>query len=145
VQVAHWNKTDQATTVVADIQTGNWDSVNRKFEAGCSNDPDPTIFTNAVKVTTHRVDTPLFLMQVLGGSPKLSRPQAWLPCSGGGLKGPFPVTMTKKFVKFGGQLRIFLNSDTNLTPLNPLTLLLTLGRGLMVSAGLILIRLSREC
>jgi Flp pilus assembly protein TadG len=128
LQAAHWNKTDQATTVVADIQTGNWDPVNHQFVAGCSNDPNPAIFTNAVQVTTHREDTPLFLMQVLGAAPKTiaaSSVAAIFPV--GGIKGAFPVTITEKFVKLGQEIRIYLNSDTNPDPSEPFDPLLNPG------------------
>ncbi len=125
LQAAHWNKTDRATTVVVGQPlTGYWEPVNRQFVAGCSS--DPATFTNAVKVTTQREDTPLFLMQVLGAVPKTiqaSSVAAIFPVKG--LKGgAFPVAITKKFVRFGGQLRIYLNSDLNpdpTLPFDPLT------------------------
>jgi Flp pilus assembly protein TadG len=119
LKAAHWNQTDRATTVVVgQPQTGHWDPVNRTFAAGCSS--DPATFTNAVQVTTHREDTPLFLMQVLGAVPKTiqaSSVAAIFPP--GGLKGAFPVTITKKLVKYGEELRIYLNSDTNPDPSLP--------------------------
>jgi Flp pilus assembly protein TadG len=114
-QAAHWNQTDRATTVVADIQTGHWDAVNRTFDAGCS-DANAT-FTNAVKVTTHRVDTPLFLIQVVGAVPKTIQATsiaAKLPV--GGLKGGkgFPIAIGYDYVKENHKnLRIPLNDDTS--------------------------------
>jgi Flp pilus assembly protein TadG len=115
----HWNKTDQATSVVVGLpQPGHWDPVNRTFTPGCSS--DPATITNAVQVTTHREDTPLFLMQVLGAVPKTiqaSSIAAIFPP--GGLKGAFPVDISQQYVQFGGEIRIFLNSDTNPDPSIP--------------------------
>jgi Flp pilus assembly protein TadG len=112
-RAAHWNNTDNAQTVVADIQTGHWDPVARTFGAGCSyNDAD---FTNAVKVTTHREDTPLFLMQVLGAVPKTIQATsiaAQLPV--GGLKPGigFPITVGRKYHQIG-DLKIYMNDDNS--------------------------------
>jgi hypothetical protein len=117
-QTVQWNKTDNDQTVVADIQTGRWDGLNRQFVAGCSS--DPANFTNAVQVTTHRQDTPLYIMQVLGMSPQTLQASSvavvdWV----GGLKpgGGFPVAISKHYVKPEEQLpqpiKIYLNDDTS--------------------------------
>jgi Flp pilus assembly protein TadG len=113
-QTAQWNQTDQATTVVADIETGHWDVVNRKFYAVCS--ADNATFTNAVQVTTHRVDTPFFFAQILGVVPKTIQATsiaAKLPVAGlRGGKG-FPVAIGKKYVHENKTLYIPLNDDTS--------------------------------
>jgi Flp pilus assembly protein TadG len=112
-QVAHWNKTDNSQTVVADIQTGHWDMVNRQFVAGCSStDAD---FTNAVQVTTQRQDIPLFLMQVLGAVPKTIQASsvAVIDWVGGLKKGKgFPVAIAQKYAKLGNDIEIYFNDDT---------------------------------
>jgi Flp pilus assembly protein TadG len=113
-QVAHWNQTDQATTVVADIETGHWDLVQRKFEPGCST--TNATFTNAVKVTTQRVDTPLFIIQVLGAVPKTIQATsiaAKLPVAGLKAGKGFPVAIGKKYVHENQTLYIPLNDDTD--------------------------------
>jgi Flp pilus assembly protein TadG len=126
-QAVHWNQTDQATSVVVgQPQPGHWDAVNRTFTPGCSS--DPATFTNAVQVTTHREDTPLFIIQVVGAVPKTiqaSSVAAIFPP--GAIKGAFPVTITQKFVKLGKQIRIYLNSDTNPDPSEPFDPLLNPG------------------
>ncbi len=112
-QTVQWNETDKAQTVVADIQTGQWDGVNKQFVAGCSS--DPATFTNAVQVTTHRQDTPLYIMQALGVSPQTLQATSvaikdWV----GGLRpgGGFPIAIGKKYHK-KGDLKIYLNDDND--------------------------------
>jgi Flp pilus assembly protein TadG len=116
-QVAHWNKTDSSSTVVADIQTGHWDMVNRQFVAGCSN--SEADFTNAVQVTTQRQDVPLFLMQVLGAVPKTIQASsvAAIDWVGGLKKGKgFPVAIAQKYVQpdnnTANKIDIYFNDDT---------------------------------
>jgi Flp pilus assembly protein TadG len=114
-QAAHWNQTDQATTVVADIKTGHWDPVTRTFDEGCS--ATNATFTNAVKITTHREDTPLFFGQILGVVPKTIQATsvaAKLPVAGLKEGGGFPVTINKKYftLRTNG-LKIYVNDDTN--------------------------------
>ena len=113
-QTVQWNKTDNAPTVMAEIQTGQWNMVNSQFVAGCSS--DPSTFTNAVRVTTHRQDTPLFIMQVLGMSPQTLQGTSvavidWV----GGLKpgGGFPVAIAKKYAKTDQYTKIYLNDDNS--------------------------------
>jgi Flp pilus assembly protein TadG len=114
-QAVHWNQTDKATTVVADIQTGHWDPVQRSFVEGCSS--TNATFTNAVKVTTHREDTPLFFMQLLGAIPKTIQATsvaAKLPV--GGLKqgGGFPIAINKKYYDLHtDNMKIYANDDQN--------------------------------
>jgi hypothetical protein len=112
-QSAQLNKTDNVATVVADIQAGRWDQVNRQFVAGCSS--DPASLTNAIQVRTHRQDTPLFIMQVLGVSPKTLQATsvAVINWVGGLKKGKgFPVALAKKYAKCGENIKIYLNDDT---------------------------------
>ncbi len=113
-RVAHSNKTDNSSTVVADIQTGRWDLVNRQFVAGCSS--DDADFTNAVQVTTQRQDIPLFLMQVLGVVPKTIQTSsvAVITWAGGLKKGKgFPVAIAEKYAKLGNDIVIYFNDDTS--------------------------------
>jgi Flp pilus assembly protein TadG len=114
-QVVHWNKTDQAPTVVADANTGHWDASQRTFNAGCS--ADNATFTNAVKVTTHREDTPLFLMQVLGAVPKTisaTSIAAKLPVGGLRAGKGFPVAVGLKYAEQNiPNFFIPLNNDPN--------------------------------
>jgi Flp pilus assembly protein TadG len=114
-QVVHWNKTDQAPTVVADANTGHWDASQRTFNAGCS--ADNATFTNAVKVTTHREDTPLFLMQVLGAVPKTisaTSIAAKLPVGGLRAGKGFPVAVGLNYVCLNTpDFFIPLNNDPN--------------------------------
>jgi Flp pilus assembly protein TadG len=112
-QTVQWNETDKAQTVVADIQTGQWDGLNKQFVAGCSS--DPATFTNAVQVTTHRQDTPLYIMQALGVSPQTLQATSvaikdWV----GGLRpgGGFPIAIGEKYHK-KGDLKIYLNDDND--------------------------------
>jgi Flp pilus assembly protein TadG len=112
-QAAHWNKTDNSATVVANIQTGHWDLVNRQFVAGCSN--SEADFTNAVQVTAQRQDTPLFLLQVLGAVPKTIQASsvAVIDWVGGLKKGKgFPVAIAQKYAQTDHNIDIYFNDDT---------------------------------
>ncbi len=68
LETANANRTDRLPVQVAEIQTGYFNWKTREFVPSCSSDPN--MFTNAVRVTTHRESVPLFFMQVLGAVPR---------------------------------------------------------------------------